>query len=201
MQRYSAKGKITAGPAYLLYGLLMASFVLVRLIKNPILAHYIDIDESNALLLRGINLIQRMSLESNDTAARMALVLNDLRNSDKAFRDADITKRPPALRVRSRLVMNHALDAMLWWKEEFGGSASLYPGHAADPPCSDIGLQASMADMVNRRLDTIHGGSNGVYHSPLPTDSILTEFGLMVDDGLFSSIWGPFAQLTGDSMI
>lgn len=59
-----------------------------------------------------------MTVGSNDMAAKMVLVLNQLWNSSKAFRKPDGVEST-ALRIRSRLVVSPVVDAVWWWRDEF----------------------------------------------------------------------------------
>lgn len=201
MESHSVQVNIAVSPLYLLYGLLSASYVLVRLIKTPHLACYIDANQATALLLQGITLAKQMSLNHNDTAARMVVILTDLRDSNIAFKNSVGMSGSPALRIRGRLVMSHALDVMLYWKEEFGRSLGPYPTPFAEQPCSDLDLRMSAKNLAATVADVPDDEPPSNYLSPLPADPLLTDFGILLDDGLFSSIWGPFSQLAGDSML
>jgi hypothetical protein len=81
----------------------------------------------------GVNIMKRLSSENNDGPTRIAQILTQLWNSEKAFKNPDGTEHM-ALRIRTRLAMSAVFDAIWWWREEFGGQQGAYtvPDDQAD---------------------------------------------------------------------
>lgn len=108
---------ISMAPIQFCYGLLLASISLLRILKSAA-AQSLDFGRARSSLFLAINLANQMSVESTDTAARMAIVLKQLWNSSKAFRKADGSEYT-ALRIRSRLAHSLVIDTVWWWRDEF----------------------------------------------------------------------------------
>ena len=89
-----------------------------------------DRDRTRDLLQRGIAAMQQISIDSKDLPARAANIFAQLLGSSRVFIHPDSPPgqpQPVPLRIRSRLAMSHVLDAWVWWREEFGGYAGVYP--------------------------------------------------------------------------
>lgn len=108
---------ISMAPNMVCRGLLLASASLLRILKSAA-ARSLDFGRARSSLFLAINLAKQMSVESTDTAAKMATILNQLWNSRKAFRKADGSEYT-ALRIRNRLVYGLVIDTVWWWRDEF----------------------------------------------------------------------------------
>lgn len=110
-------------PFLFFYATAISSFSILRLLKAST-AQYMDDNAKEALFL-GVNIMKRLSTETNDGAARLSQILTQLWNSEKAFKNPDGTEQT-ALRIRTRLAMSSVFDAIWWWREEFGGQQGAY---------------------------------------------------------------------------
>jgi hypothetical protein len=117
--------RLTAAPWFFVFATSLSSFIILRLLKSSV-ANYLDESSKDNFFL-GVNIMKRLSAESNDMPARLTMMLTQLWNSDKAFKNADGSDSI-SLKIRTRLVMSPVFDAIWWWREEFGGQ----PG-ASDP--------------------------------------------------------------------
>jgi hypothetical protein len=115
--------KLTAAPFYFFYAISLASFTILRLLKAST-AQYMDENAKEAFFL-GVNVMKRLSMENNDGPSRLGVILTQLWNSEKAFKNADGTEHL-ALRIRTRLAMSAVFDCIWWWREEFGGQKGAY---------------------------------------------------------------------------
>jgi hypothetical protein len=115
--------KLNASPFYFIYATSLASFTILRLLKAST-AQYMDENAKEALFL-GVNVMKRLSTENNDGPSRLALILTQLWNSEKAFKNADGSEHL-CLRIRTRLAMSTVFDSIWWWREEFGGQSGAY---------------------------------------------------------------------------
>jgi hypothetical protein len=110
-------------PFYFFYATSISSFTILRLLKAST-AQYMDENAKESLFL-GVNVMKRLSTETNDGASRLSRTLTQLWNSEKAFKNPDGTEHT-ALRIRTRLAMSSVFDAIWWWREEFGGQQGAY---------------------------------------------------------------------------
>lgn len=117
--------RLTAAPWFFIFATSLSSFIIIRLLKSSV-ANYLDESAKDNFFL-GVNIMKRLSAESNDMPARLTMMLTQLWNSEKAFKNADGSDSI-SLKIRTRLVMSPVFDAIWWWREEFGGQ----PG-ANDP--------------------------------------------------------------------
>jgi hypothetical protein len=115
--------KLSNAPSYFFYATSLASFTILRLLKAST-AQYMDENAKEGFFL-GVNVMKRLSTESNDGPARIVMMLTQLWNSEKAFRNPDGTEHM-ALRIRTRLAMSAVFDSIWWWREEFGGMRGAY---------------------------------------------------------------------------
>jgi len=115
--------KLIASPFFFIYATSLASFTILRLLKAST-AQYMDENAKEAFFL-GVNVMKRLSAENNDGPSRMALILTQLWNSEKAFKNADGSEHL-SLRIRTRLAMSTVFDSIWWWREEFGGQPGAY---------------------------------------------------------------------------
>jgi hypothetical protein len=115
--------KLANAPYYYFYATTLASFTILRLLKAST-AQYMDENAKEGFFL-GVNVMKRLSTETNDGPAKIAQMLTQLWNSEKAFKDPDGTEHM-ALRIRTRLAMSPVFDSIWWWREEFGGQRGAY---------------------------------------------------------------------------
>jgi hypothetical protein len=115
--------RLNASPFYFIYATSLASFTILRLLKAST-AQYMDENAKEAFFL-GVNVMKRLSTENSDGPSRMALILTQLWNSEKAFKNADGSEHL-CLRIRTRLAMSTVFDSIWWWREEFGGQPGAY---------------------------------------------------------------------------
>ena len=123
--------KLTAAPFFFTFAADLASVTILRLLKGST-AQYLDVESAKDMFFLGVNLLKRLSVESNDIANRMAMILTQLWNSEKAFKRPDGSEHT-ALRIRTRLAMSPVFDVVWWWREEFGGQQGAYPLSSLQP--------------------------------------------------------------------
>jgi len=109
-------------------------------------------------------------------------------NSNRVFKGPNGTEAV-TLRIRNRLGGSIVLDALVWWREEFGGFMGVYP-----PPLMDDrnDLAANRGVNSSNKQTLNEGTSSATAKADYPSfqdDPMLTEFGWPVGDELFSSIW------------
>lgn len=115
--------KLSSATFFFFYATTLASFTILRLLKAST-AQYMDENAKEAFFL-GVNVMKRLSIETNDGPSRMAQMLTQLWNSEKAFKNADGSEHT-ILRIRTRLAMSPVFDSIWWWREEFGGQRGAY---------------------------------------------------------------------------
>jgi len=115
--------KLSSATFFFFYSTTLASFTILRLLKAST-AQYMDENAKEAFFL-GVNVMKRLSIETNDGPSRMAQMLTQLWNSEKAFKNADGSEHT-MLRIRTRLAMSPVFDSIWWWREEFGGQRGAY---------------------------------------------------------------------------
>ncbi|KAJ5153623.1 uncharacterized protein N7500_009062 [Penicillium coprophilum] len=111
-------GSLFMAPVSISFGLLLASMSLLRILKSNFASSGLDTSRAQASFFAAINLAKQMSTDRSDTAAKMITVLNQLWNSNKAFRRSDGSDHT-TLRIRSRLILSLILDAVWWWRDEY----------------------------------------------------------------------------------
>lgn len=117
--------KLGAAPFYCVYATSLASFTILRLLKAST-ANYMDENAKEDFFL-GVNIMKRLSTENNDGPSRISMIMTQLWNSEKAFKNADGSEHL-SLRIRTRLSMSPVFDCIWWWREEFGGQPGAYTG-------------------------------------------------------------------------
>jgi hypothetical protein len=145
-----------ARPSFLLYALLLATSVLLRLSKLSSSTTSSQLDTAAAAITntihKAIHIAQEMSITQNDIPSRAATLFMQLLESKKAFirpnSPSDQLQVAP-LRVRSRLVMSIVIDAWGWWREEFGSNPPPLPEIRAqtNPVNQEDGSTAQTAPM------------------------------------------------------
>jgi len=131
--------KLATAPFFFTFAADIATVTILRLLKGPT-AQYLDFEQAKEAFLLGVNIVKRTSIEANDMANRMVMILSQLWNSEKAFRNPDGTEHT-ALRIRTRLAMSPIFDAIWWWREEFAGQQGAYPVEPSHPRAPGISLQ------------------------------------------------------------
>ncbi|KAL3428695.1 hypothetical protein BDV09DRAFT_181593 [Aspergillus tetrazonus] len=111
-------GSLGMCPIHIVFGLLLASTLVLRILKSSTASHGLDTSRARSALFTAINAAKQMSVDGSDLAAKAATVLTSIWNSSKAFRKADGGEYT-AMRIRSRLVLSPILDVIWWWKDEF----------------------------------------------------------------------------------
>ena len=162
-------GPSTTKPWYYLHGLLHATAVLLRLSKTPSMPSSFDRDGAIKLFHKGVRGLQGMSLDSKDLPARARVILGQLLSSNKAFVHPDSPPSNPQgvpLRIRSRLLMSHVLDAWVWWREEYGGYAGIFPTPLKE--LQKTGSQVRVQNNPPNAMAEVNGGnmSNVVHQAP-----------------------------------
>lgn len=181
-------GVLAHAPFPILAGVMIASFVLLRLLKTPA-TKYLDTERAKASFFLSLNILRKMVVESEDLPSRNIQVLTQLWNSTKAFKKPDGSDCPQ-LRIRSRVAMSPIFDALWWWRTEFGGQAGAY---ATAPEIK--------GDTTNGPAPTVSqtGNSNGAQDfTALPTPAtsgleeqfLMSDMGWAFDDNFFLSDFG-----------
>ncbi|KAL4892508.1 hypothetical protein BDV59DRAFT_43000 [Aspergillus ambiguus] len=165
-------------PFHIYFGLLLSSAFLLRILKGST-SQGLDVDRARISFFTAINLGKQMTVGNNDIAAKMVLVMNQLWNSNKAFRKPDGVEST-ALRIRSRLVVSPVIDAVWWWRDEFDPH-----GRFGNPP------QGTASDGTHTIQDHTAGTSRTSAERQDPylfDDQFLADFEWALgDEGLFLS--------------
>lgn len=114
---YDKSETYAGSPMFIINALILASSVLLRLLKSSI-SSKLDSEKAKNALFAGLNLMKYMVLDAKDIASKCSFALNQLWNSPKAFRKADGSEYT-TLRIRSRLVISPVIDMAWWWREEY----------------------------------------------------------------------------------
>lgn len=155
--------------------LVLASSVLLRLLKSP-MSSKIDGEKAKNALFAGINLMKYMILDAKDIASKCSIALNQLWNSPKAFRKADGSEYT-TLRIRSRLVISPVIDMACWWREEYEPDA-LPPA----PPSNNEEGAGNEASNTN--------SNNDLFFAPISNMATVgSEFGFLNDEFLTDFEW------------
>ncbi|KAF2423645.1 hypothetical protein EJ08DRAFT_441801 [Tothia fuscella] len=187
--------KLSAAPFYIIFSASLSSFIILRLLKGTA-AGYLDVENAKDTFFLGVNIMKRLSAESNDTPARLTMILTQLWNSERAFRNPDGTENT-ALRIRTRLTMSPVMDAIWWWREEFGGQPGAYTA-----PETKIGITDS-APPETSVLDHVQGPNGTAYSAAYPEitsfldDQFLAELGWTSSSNyLFPPMSGTYGGVT-----
>ena len=117
--------KLSVAPFYFVTVANMASVTLLRMLKSSI-SQYLDVETARETFFLGVNIIKRLSVESEDIAAKMVLILTQLWNSDQVFKRPDGSEHT-ALRIRTRLAMSPVFGKPL--RSELSCSCLSFPLH------------------------------------------------------------------------
>lgn len=165
----SRLGFVSMAPVHVMYGLLLASTSLLRILKSTA-ARSLDYGRARSSLFLAINLAKQMSVEGTDTAAKMAIILNQLWNSSKAFRKPDGSEYI-ALRIRNRLVHSPVVDVVWWWRDEFGPQTRDMVLAWTDPAGGTVPPHArSFSNTFTGSLGVGNGESLGIQSTSAPTE-------------------------------
>ena len=129
-------GFLLVAPTHFRFGLAIAGYTLLRLLKSPF-ARYLNKDVEHCLQTT-IDLSQRLFEHGSETAHKHACALTQLWSSKKAFKKNDGSDYT-VLRIRTRLAMSPTFDAIWWWKEEFHGQKGAF-ANTTQPNTSNISL-------------------------------------------------------------
>ncbi|PLB38867.1 fungal specific transcription factor domain-containing protein [Aspergillus candidus] len=110
-------GGLANAPQPVFFGLLLSAITLLRIIK-VFSSQSLSLERARSGYFTAINLLKLMSVDNNDTSAKTVHILNQLWNSQKAFRRPDGTICT-VLRIRSRLALSPVVDAVWWWRDEY----------------------------------------------------------------------------------
>ena len=128
------KAFFSIAPAYCKFGVILSAYILLRLLKSPF-TKYLN-SQVKDCLFTAIGMARSVSRAGGDPADRHATALTQLYNSSRAFKRPDGSDYT-ILRIRTRLTMSAAFDAIWWWKEEFHGERGAF-GDDATTKTSNI---------------------------------------------------------------
>lgn len=111
-------GGLLAAPAGVAAVITQASFILLRLLKSSRSFPAALRDQAQTALFLAINISKRMSNDSSDKPGRCALILSQMWNSSKIFKNPDGSDCN-RLRIRDRLAQGPVVDVLRWWHDEF----------------------------------------------------------------------------------
>ncbi|KAJ5953051.1 uncharacterized protein N7479_011464 [Penicillium vulpinum] len=182
-------GSLFMAPVQISFGLLLASMSLLRILKSDFASSGLDTSRAQASFFATINLAKQMSTDRSDTAAKMVTVLNQLWNSNKAFRKADGSEYT-ALRIRSRLILSQILDAVWWWRDEYdpNARAKMRGAEPVDGPSRTsmpLGIEAGRAIMGTDPARESAGGilqNAGPLQGEFQTEDYFTNFEWLSDE-------------------
>lgn len=169
--------KLSNAPFYFFYATTLASFSILRLLKAST-AQYMD-DNAKETFFLGVNVMKRLSSQTNDGPSRISMMLTQLWNSEKAFKDPDGSEHM-ALRIRTRLAMSPVFDSIWWWREEFGGEKGVYTKEeGVVPPPDDKTLVLLEDPTFNKELD---------FQGPALQNQHSQEMSSFLDDHLLAEL-------------
>ncbi|KAL2008418.1 hypothetical protein VTN00DRAFT_6612 [Thermoascus crustaceus] len=179
MDRFNTTNTCATSPLYFSYGILLACYTLLRILKSSF-AKYLDFEKSKRTFFLGIDIAKRLSTENNDIAAKNAVILARLWNSDKVFRLAD-GREYTTLKVRSRLAMGVVLDAVWCYRQEYGRFSGLQLSRQEE---SQIGPQQNST--ITSDDSAVENNDPTLAVDPLEfpdflDDQLLVNFGLSMD--------------------
>ena len=194
--------RLTAAPWFMVFATSLPSFIILRMLKSSI-ANYLDESAKDNFFL-GVNLMKRLSAESNDMPARLTMMLTQLWNSERAFKNPDGSDSI-ALKIRTRLVMSPVFDAIWWWREEFGSqhgasdpSTAIKPGPPEPVQTENIssGTETPKVNVTN--VESNNNMLPGQYHeiTNILDDQFLAELGwttnanYLYQPGMFGGLSG-----------
>ncbi|KIW00446.1 hypothetical protein, variant 1 [Verruconis gallopava] len=177
--------RLAAAPWFFVFATSLSTFIILRLLKAST-ASYLD-DSAKDTFFLGVNIMKRLSAESNDMPARLTIMLTQLWNSEKAFKSADGSESIH-LRIRTRLVMGPVFDAIWWWREEFGGQPGAYDAASTKVGVPEPAVQvetSNTAETTNLPVNSFESGNNknnslpGQFHeiTNFLDDQFLAELG------------------------
>ena len=160
---------------YFRYGILLASYTLLRLLKSPF-GRFLNNDARDCFL-SSINMARRLSKVFGDVADKHATALTQLWNSSSVFKKTDGSDFT-ILRVRSRLAMSVAFDAIWWWREEFHGHSIFRDDSHGVTTTSNISSprQLAQANVLQQSSEQWNDNSMGTMDAF--DDQVFAEFGL-----------------------
>ncbi|KAE9961331.1 hypothetical protein BLS_002494 [Venturia inaequalis] len=181
--------KLASAPFYFVFAVSLSSFVILRLLKGNT-AGYLDVESAKDTFFLGVNIMKRLSADSSDTPARLTMILTQLWNSERAFKNPDGSLHT-ALRIRTRLAMSPVFDAIWWWREEFGGQQGAYTAATDSKP----GI-TELAPLETAATPNLAGINDGF---PAPLGGEITSF---LDDQFLAELgWTQSANFLYPPMV
>lgn len=176
---YDKPETYAGSPMFIINALILASSVLLRLLKSS-MSSKIDSEKAKNALFSGLNLMKYMILDAKDIASKCSNALNQLWNSAKAFRKADGSEYG-TLRIRSRLVISPVIDMAWWWREEYEPDAlPSAPENNEDGGSNEVSNTNSNNDLLFGPISNM--ATVGSEHGFL-NDEFLTDFEWALDGG------------------
>jgi len=186
--------KLETAPFFFTFAADIATVTILRLLKGST-AQYLDFEQAKETFFLGVNILKRSSLESNDMANRMVLILSQLWKSDKAFKNPDGTEHTE-LRIRTRLAMSPIFDAIWWWREEFAGQQGAYPVEPLHTRVSGMSLQSLRSSVPLTNIEGIEAMQQDLtgnlslqaYNNTTPPSQPYHEIANFLDDQLLAEL-------------
>lgn len=175
---YDKPETYAGSPMFIINALILASSVLLRLLKSS-MGSKIDGEKAKTALFAGLNLMKYMILDAKDIASKCSTALNQLWNSPKAFRKADGSEYA-TLRIRSRLVISPVIDMACWWREEYEPDA---------PPLAPPNNEDAGSNEVSNS-NNYHNSNDDLLLAPISNmANVGSEFGFLNDEFLTDFEW------------
>lgn len=120
----------------------LAAFVVLRMYRSH-LKKDIDLLRGQTAYQAAVGFYRKMSILHDDVFARSTVILTQLWNSTKVFKQADGSFDSFSMLCRSRLTMSSVFDMWWRWREEFAGQPHPY----------------AHSDGVSSKSNPLHAGS------------------------------------------
>jgi hypothetical protein len=112
------------GTAYIWTGLVLATCILLRILKTP-LKDMIPHEGGENNFLSGLSNLREWTLANDDQTLRITHAMGKMWRSDRVFKNADGSYNF-SLRIRTRLAMSICFDVFWWYREQEMGQAGAY---------------------------------------------------------------------------
>ncbi|KAF2748722.1 C6 zinc finger domain-containing protein [Sporormia fimetaria CBS 119925] len=128
---------IGACPAFIDRTMNLTGFIILKLVRSPLIAQHLDLAAGERAYFQAINFGKTMSIHEKDLNDRAAEIMRALWGSQKVFRKKDGHVESLGLRLRTRLSMSIPFDMFWYWREEFQNTLNPYSddkssGHGDD---------------------------------------------------------------------
>ena len=170
------------GPFFQHAILMLAAFVILRVGKSSVRAG-LDQQRGKSCYFAAISLSKRLSVRSDDLAARGSIILPQMYTSKSIIRRPDGTPDPLWLRCRSRLGFSIFHDCLWLWRQEFGGQPGSYD-RIPDESVSRSGTNTNLFDPGSYPEDGLN--LMGLDWSP---ETMLADFQWPQTDDFITSDW------------